>query len=782
MVEPPSKKLLETLAGLNLCTAAEVHRCRGRVRQLARDLPAFDSVWIDALLQARKLTPFQAGQFESPGGELRVGPCVLIDRLGQGRSARTCLARRVHGNERCVLKLIERPPEFIPPTLARLRELAARFEGFAHPAIVGPHAGLEQDGRLVTVSRYVPGPHLGELLVRRGRFPAAVVLEIGRQLVDGLAAWEDRAGVHGDIRLRNVRMTAGGTVVLVDAGVGPAVSPELTIHAGLPPERYDGVAPELIGTGREPNSVSDLYALGCLLWHLLAGRPPFPTGDPLAKLAAHQTREIADVREWAPETPASLAEAIGACTAREPESRPAGFREFRETWGPPRRAGRRRIAAFRAMFDSTPPRIPPAGASSPSLRWPLTVATLFLLSGGVLTMLDAGARNRLLRIAGPVGRFVEQTGSEWLGGGDRSPGTPSQENAGTPDDPIGNQRLLPIPSPEKGVITLDSNGPYAWRRIDAVGSLTIRGRPGVRPEVVIADEPCRVVADEVTLENLHFSFDRQSGDARSRGPGRSAGTDSHSPAALLAVQSQNLTLRGCTFETGPLGADSHPTDSERTPAAVVWNAVDPAGSSGGRIDMAETLFAGPGSALLFATAPFGVSVRNCLKVGPGSLFDLAAPVPAGRELKITMDRVTLRQVTALIRIDSAEAATSSGRVHVHAADCVLDLAGPAAALFQLVGDVPSARSVPSLQMTGQGSLSGPELIVATVVSPKDESCAPLDPAAVPLEGLIAAPFEFTGPPDSQPRNSTIKPLGIPGRAAGLPGIAADRLPGGVSVR
>ena len=62
--------------------------------------------------------------------------------------------------------------------------------------------------------------------------------------------------------------------LLVDAGVRPALRPELTIHEPRSLEACDGIAPELIGTGIPSNAGSDLYALGCLMWQLLAGRPP----------------------------------------------------------------------------------------------------------------------------------------------------------------------------------------------------------------------------------------------------------------------------------------------------------------------------------------------------------------------------------------------------------------------------------------------------------------------------------------------------------------------------
>jgi len=104
--------------------------------------------------------------------------------------------------------------------LNKLTTLAAEFD---HPAIVLPQATQVAEWpsagklRLVTISRHIRGPNLSELLIRRGRFPIPIVVELGRQLLDGLAALEARGLVHGDISLSNVRVTPKGQAVLVDA-------------------------------------------------------------------------------------------------------------------------------------------------------------------------------------------------------------------------------------------------------------------------------------------------------------------------------------------------------------------------------------------------------------------------------------------------------------------------------------------------------------------------------------------------------------------------------------
>lgn len=135
MLEPPSSSLLKTLSSLKLCTPRDLRRCRGYVRRLTRDLPAFDSIWIDALVQSRRLTAFQGQSLEMSQGErLQVGPCLLLERLGGTATAETFLARRRDAEDVCVLKLTSTAPEQLRPQSELLAKLVAAAADFSHPA------------------------------------------------------------------------------------------------------------------------------------------------------------------------------------------------------------------------------------------------------------------------------------------------------------------------------------------------------------------------------------------------------------------------------------------------------------------------------------------------------------------------------------------------------------------------------------------------------------------------------------------------------------------------
>ena len=181
-VSPANKNLRDTLVRLNLCSDRDFRRCRRIVRKLARGIPAFDFVWIDALVQSGSLTAYQAKVLQSaPPERLCIGRYVLLERLGSGRGSETYRARGGAG-EPVVLKRLRITSEELMSARAALGDCIDKTRGLVSPFVVSPHSFAEHDGTVILLSRYAAGTTCKELLVRRGRFPAAVVAEIARQV------------------------------------------------------------------------------------------------------------------------------------------------------------------------------------------------------------------------------------------------------------------------------------------------------------------------------------------------------------------------------------------------------------------------------------------------------------------------------------------------------------------------------------------------------------------------------------------------------------------------
>lgn len=748
LLEPPSPELLHRLTRLKLCTTADVRRCRRRVRRLARGIPAFDSVWIDALVQAQKITPFQARVLESGHPDhLAVGPYLLISELGHSSNSQTYVARVPQSTEQCALKVTT--PQSEPPQQLQkhFQSLLQRLQGLHHPSLVLPRVVKQLPQQFVIISHYLPSVAASELLIRRGRFPVPVILAIGAQLLDALVALEQRHVIHGDIRPWNVRLTAKGNAALVDPGLAPILSPELTIHAALPPRCYDGIAPELIGTGRHPDTQSDLYALGCLLWELLAGRPPFTTGDPLAKLACHQTKSIPDIRSWAPETPAALAEALIRFTSADPQHRPADMKTARKLW--PGTNSRNVLSKFHASFQHQTSRIEPGLKSEKPGRLPLIAALIFVLSGLSFTLLDEGARNQLLEITSKVS-FKQADHSPSISPGTQPAQSEPEKTAHT---------LIPAPD-EQGIILLAADTVYESTSITTVGPLTIKGDPAHPAIIEIEEDSFRIVAEQLTVENVIFinrSRSQQSG---------AQNTD-----ALLNVTAQNVKINSSYFAQ----LDSQEQNvSNQMRSGLFWKPLDSQQRNGTSLTFQSTFFAVPGHAVHLFQTPQKLSVANCLNLTSRSMLYLEHPPEIDQQFNLNLQHLTMRETGPLLLLNWTDQLQIPGSIQIEARDCVFGLTR--SALIQVQGSKPPKNWLSSVELAGEGSVASSEIPIAAWQESPGQPLEELDTDNMMIEGLSTGVFEYAADPSLHPADSLITKAQVPRKSSQPPGIQPKLFP------
>ncbi len=814
MVEPASKQLQQILLGQHLCSARDLRRCRGRVKRLSGDLPAFDSIWLDALVQAQKLTAFQSQAIETAQlDQLRIGPSVVLDRIG-GCVSETFLARDVSSSSLIVVKRAVVPVELKQDTLTRLNELVEKSRGILHFGVVVPHAcseiGPSKTGRpkarahdgqnwpgarvdLALASRLIEGLTLGELLLRRGRFPAREVLEIARQLLDGLAMLHEHGIVHGQIALNNIRLQASGQTMLLDAGIAPALEPALHINAFMRPDRYDGVAPELIGTGRAPSAQTDLYALGTLLWHLLAGRPPHPTGDPLAKLAAHQTQRIDDVRELAPETPELLARLIHRLTEPNPRLRPKTARELlvvtqppegkdspksaaKETIciGIPRRAGRSALAAFAATFQQPPSRRLPR----PTSRFPqfMAAATAAVVLAAVTVIsLHGQSRNWILaelpRLKFPLPTSVTETA------------TNPEATTDTAAAPVSQKEPEPLPKPDAhGVIELDSVGPYRADKLIWQGRrLTLKGTASDVSRIIVDSAPLLLRADEVVLERVRIEHAATVSENDS--PTETDGASELSQ--LLDVASQVLTIQGCSFVSGlSQEPDQVPGASTGRPQdAVYWTPRVITDLLPRRLDIRDSQIVGDfGTVSLLYGRSHQVEIHNVLKIGGGPLISLKAHTNLRTQpnslQEVSLNHTTLRECGGLLTLP-LEAGRLPTKVQVKLTNTALSLrtrqdGRSTEPLFALLSNSSPLKNWDDrLTLTCVDSVTQPGLTPFVVSTPDGSRMQPLPINGKPLQGLTSVEFMFRGNDIDARRDSSISEFLAPRRSPQMPGIKVD---------
>jgi Tol biopolymer transport system component len=178
----------------------------------------------------------------------------------------------------------------------------------------------EADSRWMIKMEYVAGETLASRIAR-GPLPVDDALAIARQICDGLRAAHDQEVIHRDLKPQNVMIEEDtGRVVLMDFGIARTAAS--TGHTG---EEVAGtpayMAPEQVRAQRT-DARTDLYALGCVLYHMLVGQEVFPV-TAMAAVARHLEEAPPDPRALRPDLPAWLADAIARLLEKEPARRPA---------------------------------------------------------------------------------------------------------------------------------------------------------------------------------------------------------------------------------------------------------------------------------------------------------------------------------------------------------------------------------------------------------------------------------------------------------------------------
>jgi serine/threonine-protein kinase len=256
----------------------------------------------------------------APAPGRSIGPYRLEELLGEGAAGLVFGARDEHGGH-VALKLLR--PELAADTVVVARfEREARLARELETSHVVPILELgRSDGLTYLVMPYYRGGSLALRLRTLGPMGLGDTVGLAAQLGRELDALHGRGILHRDVKPSNVLLDGDGTAALADFGLARASdSTQLTADGQLLGTPHY-LAPELI-EGRPATRLSDVYALGCVLYECVAGEPPF-AGRRGAEIGfAHLTEPPPDPRRLRPELPEETAHALLAALEKDSEVRP----------------------------------------------------------------------------------------------------------------------------------------------------------------------------------------------------------------------------------------------------------------------------------------------------------------------------------------------------------------------------------------------------------------------------------------------------------------------------
>jgi WD40 repeat protein len=223
------------------------------------------------------------------------------------------------------LKVIKRAYTASAAALERFRREVRAAARLSHPNIVTTYDAEDAGETHFLVMEYVEGTDLGRLVKERGPLPVDRACEYARQTALGLQHAFEQGMVHRDLKPHNLMLTPDGRVKILDFGLAcfasEAASAAGVTGTGLVLGTVDYIAPEQADNPHEADIRSDIYSLGCTLYHLLAGRPPFATGTALQKVLAHREKNPQPLTELRPDLPEGFMPVLERMMAKDPRQR-----------------------------------------------------------------------------------------------------------------------------------------------------------------------------------------------------------------------------------------------------------------------------------------------------------------------------------------------------------------------------------------------------------------------------------------------------------------------------
>jgi serine/threonine-protein kinase len=281
------------------------------------------------LLQRGWLTAYQINQlFRGRGQELMVGPYLLLERLGEGKTGIIFKARHRKQGHLAALKLIRKELLVRPEVVREFQHDIRAAAQLSHPHIIHLLSAGQAAGTYYLALEYVAGGRDLERVVKRsGPLAIAQACACVRQVASALQEVHQRGLVHGDLKPSNLVLADPGRAKILDLGLGCLKEMVAPGDGTFPTRREESAgdpnycAPEATLPSGRFDSRADLYSLGCIFYFLLTGQAPFGGEAGAHELSESSRPEPRPVEQLRPHVPPAIAAVVRKLMAPRPEDR-----------------------------------------------------------------------------------------------------------------------------------------------------------------------------------------------------------------------------------------------------------------------------------------------------------------------------------------------------------------------------------------------------------------------------------------------------------------------------
>jgi serine/threonine protein kinase len=324
MYDPRASQFWQATIRSGLLDAESLTACWDAIEPAKRDVPEhIDRRLARRAVESKLLTFWQAQQLlagRTTG--YRVDRYLLLDLIGHGGMGRVYLARDTRLNRCVALKLLSPERLSNPRAIARFQREARVGAQLQHENLVRIYDFGESKGRYFLVMEYIEGKTIGTLISERGPMPSPTAARLLRQVALGLEHAHRKGLIHRDVNPYNILVTHDGTAKLADLGLAIALDEEDRVtRDGAMVGTFDYIAPEQARHSRGADIRSDIYSLGCTIYHMCTGHVPFPGPSLPEKLFGHQSIEPTPLCRVVSGLSEGLSEVVERMMKKSPEER-----------------------------------------------------------------------------------------------------------------------------------------------------------------------------------------------------------------------------------------------------------------------------------------------------------------------------------------------------------------------------------------------------------------------------------------------------------------------------